>query len=99
MNELKSEPDAEGLAFELNDLLVGAYWARLAGFPTPLGPGLAECILQQGEGSRARRPTDAQNESFRANCRIRGSYADVMAPTLLEVSREFGSLKFTLLNT
>jgi hypothetical protein len=40
MNELKSEPDAEGLAFELNDLLVGAYWARLAGFPTPLGPVL-----------------------------------------------------------
>ena len=30
--ELKSEPDAEEMAFELNALLVGAYWAHLAGF-------------------------------------------------------------------
>ena len=29
---------------------------------------------------------------------MRGSNADVIVPKLLEVSREFGSLKFTLLN-
>ena len=28
---MKSEPDAENMAFELNALLVGAYWAHLAG--------------------------------------------------------------------
>ena len=53
MNELKSEPDAEGLAFELNDLLVGAYWARLAGFLTPLELGLAECVIEL-EGPRGK---------------------------------------------
>ena len=31
MEELQSKPDAEAMAFELNALLVGAYWAHLAG--------------------------------------------------------------------
>jgi AcrR family transcriptional regulator len=31
LEELQSEPNAEEMAFELNALLVGAYWAHLAG--------------------------------------------------------------------
>jgi len=31
LEELKSQPNAEEMAFELNALLVGVYWAHLAG--------------------------------------------------------------------
>ena len=40
-----------------------------------------------------------QNESFSANCKIRGSAADVSLPTDVVPSKFCGGPKFTLLNT
>ncbi len=57
--ELRSEPSAERMAFELNAMLVGAYWARLAGYGDAYSTARVTILSRLRSGATHRIPSDA----------------------------------------